>query len=81
MSSNYDVLVIGAGIIGSSTAYSLTKRNVGKVLLLEQFEFLHKSNLQNKKKKNFFKLQKISKRRFISWKYKNLQTNISSSTL
>eukprot|EP01080_Neovahlkampfia_damariscottae_P004309 gene4309-7665_t len=43
MSSNCDVLVVGGGIIGSSTAYSLTKRNVGKVVLIEQFEFLHKN--------------------------------------
>ncbi len=39
--SNYDVIVLGAGVAGSSTAYQLAKRKK-KVLLLEQFDFLHK---------------------------------------
>jgi glycine/D-amino acid oxidase-like deaminating enzyme len=43
MSFDCDVLVVGAGIAGSSTAYALTQRNVGKVVLVEQFDFLHKS--------------------------------------
>jgi thioredoxin reductase len=43
MSFDCDVLVVGAGIAGSSTAYALTQRNVGKVVLIEQFDFLHKS--------------------------------------
>ncbi|KAI3940279.1 hypothetical protein MKW92_036360 [Papaver armeniacum] len=36
----FDVIVIGAGIMGSCTAYQLAKRGK-KVLLLEQFDFLH----------------------------------------
>ncbi|CAI0376416.1 unnamed protein product [Linum tenue] len=36
----YDVIVIGAGIMGSSAAYELAKRGQ-RVLLLEQFDFLH----------------------------------------
>lgn len=37
----YDVIVVGAGIMGSATAWELTRR--GKtVLLLEQFDFLHR---------------------------------------
>lgn len=36
----FDVIVIGAGIMGSSTAYQTAKRG-HKTLLLEQFDFLH----------------------------------------
>ncbi|NQU58513.1 MAG: FAD-binding oxidoreductase [Rhodospirillales bacterium] len=36
MSSNYDVVVIGAGITGASVAYWLKKKGVKKVLLLEK---------------------------------------------
>lgn len=36
----FDVIVIGAGIMGSSTAYQTAKRGY-KTLLLEQFDFLH----------------------------------------
>lgn len=36
----FDVIVIGAGIMGSCTAYQTSKRNQ-KTLLLEQFDFLH----------------------------------------
>ncbi|XP_065850638.1 probable sarcosine oxidase [Euphorbia lathyris] len=36
----YEVIVVGAGIMGSSTAYELAKRGK-KTLLLEQFDFLH----------------------------------------
>ncbi|XP_015083420.1 probable sarcosine oxidase [Solanum pennellii] len=36
----FDVIVIGAGIMGSCTAYEASKRNQ-KTLLLEQFDFLH----------------------------------------
>jgi sarcosine oxidase/L-pipecolate oxidase len=35
-----DVIVVGGGIIGSSTAYEVSKRGQ-KTLLLEQFDFLH----------------------------------------
>ncbi|XP_058068145.1 probable sarcosine oxidase [Magnolia sinica] len=35
-----DVIIIGAGIMGSCTAYELSKRRL-KVILLEQFDFLH----------------------------------------
>lgn len=36
----FDVVVVGAGIMGSCTAYELAKRG-HKTLLLEQFDFLH----------------------------------------
>ena len=36
MAQSFDVIVIGAGITGSSTAYHLKKRGVGKVLLVER---------------------------------------------
>ena len=36
MSSEYDVIVVGAGITGSSAAYWLKKKGAGKVLLLEK---------------------------------------------
>lgn len=36
----FDIIVIGAGIMGSSTAYNAAKRGL-KTLLLEQFDFLH----------------------------------------
>ena len=36
----FDVVVVGAGIMGSCTAYEAAKRGQ-KVLLLEQFDFLH----------------------------------------
>ncbi|KAJ8763726.1 hypothetical protein K2173_003508 [Erythroxylum novogranatense] len=36
----FDVIVVGAGIMGSSTAYQLAKRGQN-TLLLEQFDFLH----------------------------------------
>lgn len=37
---DFDVIVVGAGIMGSSTAYQVAKRG-HKTLLLEQFDFLH----------------------------------------
>ena len=37
---DYDVIIAGAGIMGSATAYHLAKRKV-KVLLLEQFYLPH----------------------------------------
>ncbi|KAG6739140.1 hypothetical protein POTOM_056726 [Populus tomentosa] len=39
-SHHFDVIVVGAGIMGSSTAYQLAKRGQ-RTLLLEQFDFLH----------------------------------------
>ncbi|KAK8712012.1 hypothetical protein V6N13_147265 [Hibiscus sabdariffa] len=36
----FDVIVVGAGVMGSSTAYQLAKRG-NRTLLLEQFDFLH----------------------------------------
>ncbi|ONI34009.1 hypothetical protein PRUPE_1G458800 [Prunus persica] len=36
----FDVIVVGAGIMGSSTAYQTAKRDQ-KTLFLEQFDFLH----------------------------------------
>ncbi|KAH7867327.1 hypothetical protein Vadar_032004 [Vaccinium darrowii] len=36
----FDAIVVGAGVMGSSTAYHLSKRGY-KVLLLDQFDFLH----------------------------------------
>ncbi|XP_057799224.1 probable sarcosine oxidase [Salvia miltiorrhiza] len=37
---HFDVIVIGAGVMGSSAAYQTSKRRL-KTLLLEQFDFLH----------------------------------------
>ncbi|PSS01038.1 Sarcosine oxidase [Actinidia chinensis var. chinensis] len=36
----FDAIVVGAGVMGSSTAYQLAKRGL-KVILLEQFDLLH----------------------------------------
>ncbi|KGN60176.1 probable sarcosine oxidase [Cucumis sativus] len=36
----FDVIVVGAGVMGSSTAYHLAKTG-NRVLILEQFDFLH----------------------------------------
>uniref|UniRef100_A0A803QPD4 FAD dependent oxidoreductase domain-containing protein n=1 Tax=Cannabis sativa TaxID=3483 RepID=A0A803QPD4_CANSA len=36
----FDIIVIGAGVMGSSTAYQTSKRGQ-KTLLLEQYDFLH----------------------------------------
>ncbi|RDX57660.1 putative sarcosine oxidase, partial [Mucuna pruriens] len=38
--SQFDVIIIGGGVMGSSTAYEAAKRGL-KTLLLEQFDFLH----------------------------------------
>jgi len=39
---HFDIAIIGAGIVGSATAYYVTKNAPEKkVLLLEQFQFLH----------------------------------------
>jgi sarcosine oxidase/L-pipecolate oxidase len=37
----YDVAVIGGGVMGSATAYYLSK-SCKNVILLEQFDFLHR---------------------------------------
>ncbi|OIV97777.1 hypothetical protein TanjilG_12534 [Lupinus angustifolius] len=37
---NFDVIIIGGGVMGSSTAYHAAKAGL-KTLLLEQFDFLH----------------------------------------
>ncbi|KAL5559398.1 hypothetical protein UlMin_035609 [Ulmus minor] len=39
-SNDFEVIVVGAGIMGSATAYQAAKRGY-KTLLLEQFDFLH----------------------------------------
>ncbi|KAJ0090355.1 hypothetical protein Patl1_12673 [Pistacia atlantica] len=39
-SKEFEVIVVGGGIMGSATAYQLAKR-AQKTLLLEQFDFLH----------------------------------------
>ena len=36
MSSSYDVIVVGAGIIGTSVAYYAKKKGTSRVLLLER---------------------------------------------
>lgn len=41
LSGAYDVVVVGAGVMGSATAYQVAKRG-HSVLLIEQFDFLHK---------------------------------------
>ncbi|KAJ7544922.1 hypothetical protein O6H91_09G099100 [Diphasiastrum complanatum] len=41
VSGVYDVVVVGAGIMGSCTAYEVAKRS-RSVMLLEQFDFLHR---------------------------------------
>ncbi|GLJ47557.1 hypothetical protein SUGI_1004330 [Cryptomeria japonica] len=40
IAGEYETIVVGAGIIGSCTAYQIAKRGKS-VLLLEQFDFLH----------------------------------------
>ena len=42
MSKNFDVIVIGGGSIGLSTAYHLSKRGA-KSLVLERFKFLNQT--------------------------------------
>lgn len=41
--TDYDVIIIGAGAMGSAAAYHLSKRDGVRVLLLEQFEIDHKN--------------------------------------
>ncbi|CAL8118523.1 unnamed protein product [Orchesella dallaii] len=41
-SSDYEVIVVGAGIIGSATAYYAAREYGNKALLLEQYDFLHR---------------------------------------
>lgn len=38
----YEVIIIGGGVMGSATAYYLSKHLGKNVLLLEQYDFLHK---------------------------------------
>ncbi|CAJ1973819.1 unnamed protein product [Sphenostylis stenocarpa] len=38
--SQFDVIIVGAGVMGSATAYNAAKRGL-RTLLLEQFDFLH----------------------------------------
>lgn len=38
----YEAVVIGAGVIGSASAYYLARDLGSKVLLLEQYDFLHR---------------------------------------
>mgnify|MGYP000615148845 CR=1 FL=1 len=38
MEQDYDVIIIGGGLLGCATAYQLAKRKVGKVLLLDANE-------------------------------------------
>ena len=35
MEQNYDIIIIGGGLLGCATAYQLSKRNAGKILLLD----------------------------------------------
>ena len=35
MKQDYDVIIIGGGLLGCATAYQLAKRKAGKVLLLD----------------------------------------------
>ena len=39
----YDVIVVGAGVEGSATAYNLVKNGGGRVLLLEQVSLFESS--------------------------------------
>ncbi len=32
---NYDIIIIGGGLLGTATAYQLAKRKAGKILLLD----------------------------------------------
>ena len=38
MKQDYDVIIIGGGLLGCATAYQLDKRKAGKVLLLDANE-------------------------------------------
>ena len=40
MTNDYDIVIIGAGIMGSATAHKLSKTGE-KILLLEQFSLQH----------------------------------------
>ena len=38
MQNNYDIIIIGGGLLGCATAYQLAKRKAGNILLLESNE-------------------------------------------
>jgi len=44
MKQDYDVIIIGGGLLGCATAYQLAKRKAGKVLLLDANEIASQSS-------------------------------------
>jgi len=36
MSEHYDVVIVGGGILGCASAFSLARRHVGRILLIER---------------------------------------------
>lgn len=46
MVEKYDIVVVGGGLHGSCTAYSLAKKGL-KILLLEQFDAKHENGRYN----------------------------------
>ena len=44
MKQDYDVIIIGGGLLGCATAYQLAKRKAGKVLLLDANERASKAS-------------------------------------
>ena len=35
MKTNYDIIIVGGGLLGCATAYQLSKRGAGNILLLD----------------------------------------------
>lgn len=35
MKTNYDIIIVGGGLLGCATAYQLSKRGAGSILLLD----------------------------------------------